>query len=198
MPDTTTAELTDHEYDGIQEYDNPLPGWWSLLFFLSFVFAIGYGVHYHLGGEGPSVQDEYDAQAAEVFELRFAELGELQPDRTTLLAYMNDPKWLSVGQAVYKANCTSCHGADAQGDIGPNLTDDQWKNVTAIEDIARVIADGAGNGSMPAWRNRLSHVNQIVLTAAYIASLRGSSPADPRAPEGGAIPAWNAAEGHGE
>jgi cytochrome c oxidase cbb3-type subunit III len=191
-----TAELTDHEYDGIREYDNPLPGWWSLIFFLSTVFAIGYGVHYHLGGEGESVEDEYGAEAAAVFELRFAELGELQPDRATLLAYMNDPQWLAVGQAVFKANCVSCHGADAQGDIGPNLTDDSWKNVDHIEDIARVIADGAGNGSMPAWRTRLSHVNQIVLTAAYIASLRGSNPAGGRDPEGDAIPAWDA-EGNG-
>jgi cytochrome c oxidase cbb3-type subunit 3 len=188
------TELTDHEYDGIQEYDNPLPGWWSLVFFLSFVFSIAYGVHYHLGGDGPSVEDEYGAQAAEVFEMRFAELGELQPDRTTLLAYMNDPQWLAVGEAVFRANCVSCHGSAAQGDIGPNLTDDQWKNVDAIEDIARVIADGAGNGSMPAWRNRLSHVNQIVLTAAYVASLRGSAPAEPRAPEGDTIPTWGAGE----
>jgi cytochrome c oxidase cbb3-type subunit 3 len=197
MTDPNTAELTDHAYDGIQEYDNPLPGWWSLLFFLSVVFAVAYTVHYHLGGEGESVEEEYDAQAAEVFELRFAELGELQADRATLLAFMNDPEWLTVGQAVFKAHCTSCHGADAQGDIGPNLTDDAWKNVDHVEDIARVIADGAGNGSMPAWRTRLSHVNQIVLTAAYVASLRGSNPAQPRAPEGDAIPPWDAPPGEG-
>lgn len=185
-----TAELTDHQYDGIQEYDNPLPGWWSMLFFLTAVFAVGYGVHYHLGGNGESVQDEYGEEAAAVFELRFAELGELQPDRATLLAYSNDPKWLAVGQAVFKANCVSCHGAQAQGDIGPNLTDDSWKNVDHIEDIARVIADGAGNGSMPAWRTRFSHVNQIVLTAAYVASLRGSKPEAGKDPEGKVIPAW--------
>lgn len=193
MTDPTPAELTDHAYDGIQEYDNPLPTWWSLLFFFSVIFALLYAVRYHLGGPGPSVHDDYDANAAEVFELRFAELGDLTPDRTTLLAYMDDPKWLAVGQAVFKANCVSCHGAAGQGDIGPNLTDDHWKNVTAIEDIARVISDGAGNGSMPAWRNRLSHVNQIVLTAAYIASLRGSNPANARAPEGSEIVAWKAA-----
>jgi cytochrome c oxidase cbb3-type subunit 3 len=191
MTDPTEAELTDHAYDGIQEYDNPLPTWWSLGFFFSVIFALLYTVRYHLGGPGPSVQDEYDESAAEVFELRFAELGELAPDRATLLKYEADPAWLAVGQAVFKANCVSCHGANGQGDIGPNLTDDHWKNVTAIEDIARVISDGAGNGSMPAWRNRLSHVNQIVLTAAYVASLRGSNPANPRAPEGEPIAAWN-------
>jgi cytochrome c oxidase cbb3-type subunit 3 len=193
MTDPTSPDLTDHEYDGIQEYDNPLPTWWTLLFVFSVVFAVLYAVRYHLGGPGPSVQDEYDASAAEVFELRFAELGALTPDRATLLKYMNDPAWLAVGQAVFKANCVSCHGAAGQGDIGPNLTDDNWKNVTAIEDIARVISDGAADGSMPAWRNRLSHVNQIVLTAAYVASLRGSNPANPRAPEGQAVAAWDGA-----
>lgn len=190
MTDPTQPELTDHNYDGIQEYDNPLPGWWSTLFVLSVVFAGFYGVHFHLGGEGPSVQDEYDAQAAEVFELRFAELGALEPNRETLLKYLNDPKWLTVGQAVFKTNCVSCHGANAQGDIGPNLTDDHWKNVTNVEDIARVIAEGAGNGSMPAWRNRLSHVNQIVLTAAYVASLRGSNPSGGKPPEGNEVQPW--------
>lgn len=191
MTEPTQAELTDHAYDDIQEYDNPLPTWWSLLFFFSVIFALLYAVRYHLGGPGPSVEEEYDESAAEIFQLRFAELGDLAPDRATLLQYKDDAGWLAVGQAVFKANCVSCHGANGQGDIGPNLTDDHWKNVTAIEDIARVISDGAGNGSMPAWRNRLSHVNQIVLTAAYVASLRGSNPANARAPEGAAIPAWN-------
>jgi cytochrome c oxidase cbb3-type subunit 3 len=74
--------------------------------------------------------------------------------------------------------------------VGPNLTDDNWKNVTKLEDIAKVIEVGAANGSMPAWRNRLSHVNLIVLTSAYVASLRGTNPANPKAPEGNPIPPW--------
>jgi cytochrome c oxidase cbb3-type subunit 3 len=72
------------------------------------------------------------------------------------------------------------------------LTDDKWKNVAKLEDIAKVIEVGAANGSMPAWRNRMSHINQLVLTAAYVASLRGTNPANPKAPgpDDKPIPPW--------
>ncbi|MGI9517688.1 MAG: cbb3-type cytochrome c oxidase N-terminal domain-containing protein [Pirellulaceae bacterium] len=183
--------LTDHSYDGIQEYDNPLPGWWTWLFIGSFFFAIFYVVYFHMGegSTGRSIQDQYDRQAAEIFELRFAEIGELDPDEETILQYMNDQKWLAVGRVIYKTNCVSCHGAEGGGLVGPNLTDDHWKNVRKIEDIATVIQDGAANGSMPAWRNRMSHINQVVLTAAYVASMRGSG-ATGKSPEGDPIPPW--------
>lgn len=189
-----TEILTDHSYDGIQEYDNPLPGWWSWLWFGSFVFAIWYLVYYHFGGPGQSVQEEYDANAAEIMNLRFSQIGSLEPTRETILEYMDKPEWLVVGRAVFKTNCVSCHGQDAQGIVGPNLTDDYWKNVEHVEDIARVVLDGAGKGSMPAWRNRLSHINQTVLVAAYIASLRGSDPADGKSPEGERAAPWRAEE----
>ena len=184
--------LLDHNYDGIQEYDNPLPGWWSALFAGSTVFAVLYMLYFHSGVEGRSVHDAYGKEAARVFEKRFAAVGELKADGPTIVAYMNDPKWLAVGEAVFRANCVSCHGQAGEGNVGPNLTDDYWKNVTRVEDIAKVIEEGAANGAMPAWRNRLSHVNQVVLTAAYVASLRGSSPTAGKAPEGVPIEPWGA------
>ena len=55
--------------------------------------------------------------------------------------------------------------------VGPNLTDDYYRNVKKITDIPDVIRDGGANGSMPAWRTRL-HPNEIVLMAAYVAGLR--------------------------
>ncbi len=75
--------------------------------------------------------------------------------------------------------------------VGPNLTDENWKNVRNIEDIAKVIANGAANGSMPAWKNRMSHKNQIVLTAAYVASLRDNPVTGGKPPEGNPIPPWS-------
>ncbi len=183
--------LTDHAYDGIQEYDNPLPGWWSFLFWIAIVFAPLYYFFFHCGMEGRSIHDQYNSQMASIFELRFAEIGELSADRATILQYMNDkPEWLAVGKVVYTTHCVSCHGADGSGLVGPNLTDDYWKNVTRVEDIAKVIENGAANGAMPAWKNRMSHQNQIVLTAAYVASLRGN-PVDGKAPEGKIIAGWN-------
>lgn len=189
MSQESVELLTDHSYDGIQEYDNPLPGWWKWLFGLTTVFAIPYWIWFHLDTPGRSIHEQYQSEMAHIFELRFSEIGELKPDRATILQYMHDPKWLSVGEVTYKTNCVSCHGDRGQGNIGPNLTDDAWKNVLAIEDIARVIDQGAAGGAMPAWGKRLSHKNMIVLTAAYVASLRGKNEPG-KAPEGNVIPPW--------
>jgi len=182
--------LTGHSYDGIQEYDNPLPGWWKFLFWVSIIFSPVYYLYMHAGVEGRSIHDEYNTHMASIFELRFSEIGELSADRETILKYMNEkPEWLAVGKVVYKTNCVSCHGADGSGLVGPNLTDDYWKNVQNIEDIAKVIENGAANGAMPAWKNRMSHPNQVVLTAAYVASLR-KKPVDGKAAEGNKIASW--------
>ena len=179
----------DHTYDGITEYDNPLPGWWSTIFVLTALFAPVYLLYYHGGGDGKSEHEAYEAETARIFTLRFKELGDLTPDRATLVKYKNDPEWLAVGKAVFLAKCVSCHGPEGGGATGPNLTDNHWLHVTNIEDIAKVIENGAANGAMPAWRTRLSHINQIVLTAAYVASLRGSGVAG-LPPKGDEIAPW--------
>ena len=74
--------------------------------------------------------------------------------------------------------------------MGPNLTDNYYKNVHKVEDIVRVIAQGAGNGAMPAWGTRLLP-NEIVLVSAYVASLRDSGEHEGgKLPEGSEIPPW--------
>ena len=105
------------------------------------------------------------------------------------MKYVDDKRWLKVGESVYKQHCVSCHGPDAGGLVGPNLCDVYWKNVKVIDDIAKILENGAGNGAMPAWKTRL-HPNELVLVACYIASLRGSAPAKARAPEGNEIGPW--------
>ncbi|MFT5300236.1 MAG: cytochrome c oxidase cbb3-type subunit 3 [Mariniblastus sp.] len=181
--------LTGHSYDGIQEYDNPLPGWWKFLFWLFIFFAPLYYVYFHFGVDGRTIHDQYDRHMASIVTLKFKEIGDLTADRATITKYMNKPEWLAVGKVVYSTNCVSCHSANGEGNVGPNLTDDNWKNVRHVEDIANVIAEGAANGAMPAWKNRLSHPNLVVLTAAYVASMR-ANPVAGKAPEGPVIPAW--------
>jgi cytochrome c oxidase cbb3-type subunit III len=182
-------ELTDHSYDGIQEYDNPLPGWWKFLFWVTILFSPVYYFYFHAGPDTRTIYGQYEAHKAEVMQVRFKDIGILKGDRETLLDYMKKKEWLSVGQSVFQTNCVSCHGVKAEGVVGPNLTDHQWKSVNRIEDIVKVIEEGAANGAMPAWKKRLSHPNLAVLTAAYIASLR-ENPVPGRAPEGKEIPPW--------
>lgn len=185
MPDD---RLLDHEYDGIREYDNPCPGWWHLLLWGTVVFSVFYFLFFHVGDAGWTLGDTYQKAVAENVKLRFAEIGELKADEATLLRYMQQPDWLAVGAGVYAAQCKSCHAADGSGLVGPNLTDDYYKNVNQLADVAKVVQEGAAAGAMPAWRNRL-HPNEVVLVSAYVASLRGTN-LKGRDQEGKAIPPW--------
>ncbi len=199
MTETTNspaqADLTDHSYDGIQEYDNPLPAWWTWLFAGSVIFSPFYWVYFHSGDQSRTVVAGYNMSVAENLKLQFAEIGQLQPDQDTLLKFMHDPKWIKVGELTFKTHCISCHGNNGEGKVGPNLTDDYWKNVTSLKGIASVIINGANNNAMPAWGNRL-HPNEIVLVSAYVASLRGSDAGqNGKAAEGQLIPAWPEAPG---
>jgi cytochrome c oxidase cbb3-type subunit III len=182
------GQLTGHEYDGITEFDNPIPGWWSWIFFASVVFSVLYYMAYQLGTAGTSVQQAYDNALTANLRLQFEEIGTLTPDEPTILKYINDTKWLPVGRKVFEGNCASCHGKDGEGLVGPNMTDDHYKNIKRIGDFATVIQHGAANGAMPAWQNRL-HPNEIVMVAAYVASLRGQNK-EGRQPEGDVIPPW--------
>ena len=184
------ALLTGHSHDGILVYDNPVPNWWKLLFVACILFG-GLSFLFHISGQkGRSVHEQYDKHLNSVFTARFKGI-KLTADRATILEYMNDkPEWLAVGKATYQANCVNCHGANGGGLVGPNLTDDYWKNVRSVEGIAKVLQNGAGNGAMPAWGNRFSHPNQLVLTAAYVASLR-ENPVKGKGPEGVKISDWN-------
>ncbi len=181
--------LVGHAFDGIQEYDNPLPGWWKWLFVGSIVYSLLYLPYYHFGAPGRSVAEKYDVALGENMRLQFAEIGELKPDEATLVRMMNDPGWVKVGESVYRTNCASCHGIDGGGIVGPNLADEHFKNVREITDILRVVQNGAAAGAMPAWKNRLV-MNEQILVSSFVASLRGTSPANPKGPEGNIIPPW--------
>jgi cytochrome c oxidase cbb3-type subunit III len=182
--------LTGHIYDGIQEYDNPLPGWWVGLFVLPIVLSPFYYAYYHFGVAGRSMHDEYKVAVADNLRQQFAELGELKPTRETLLKYLDDRRWLAVGESVFKVQCVSCHGTNGEGKVGPNLCDEVWKHAYRIEDVAKVIETGAAGKAMPAWGARLNP-NELVLVTCYVASLRGSNPPGPvRPPEGKSVPPW--------
>ncbi len=183
-------ELTGHSYDGIEEFDNPLPGWWKWLFVATILFCFPYVIFYHSGIESRTPQGRFAVAMAANARLQFAEIGELVGDRPTLVKYANERSWLNVGKSVYQTHCVSCHRADGGGLVGPNLTDEHYKNVKQIEDIYTVIFKGAGGGAMPAWNNRLAQ-NEMVLVAAYVASIRGTEPGGtPRPAEGNVIPPW--------
>ena len=172
--DAQHGPLTSHEYDGIREYDNPTPGWWFMIFAISFVWACGYWVRYEMNTTPPTIQQDWEDEVAEVNKAVFAKLGNLQPDQETMLSLAGNADWMRVAESLFRSNCIACHGRQGQGDVGPNLTDDSYKNVKVITDIPRVIREGANNQAMPAWRARLNE-NEIILVGSYVSSLRGKN-----------------------
>ena len=143
-----------------------------------------------MGHQGWSIHEAYETDVADNLRLQFADIGELEQDASTLLELVNNQKLIPIGKAAFKGNCVSCHAADGSGLVGPNLTDDHWKNVRKIGDILEVVNNGAANGAMPGWKNRL-HPNEIVLVSAYVASLRGQFLTSKRGSEGDVIPQWS-------
>ena len=178
-----------HDYDGIEELNNPLPRWWLATFYGAIIFAVAYYAYFQLG-PGPS-QDETLARRMESVrsaqsaaeEARTA--GDANIDVAALLA---DPAALEVGKKQFTEKCAICHGANGQGSIGPNLTDDYW--IHSKGDMAGILQsfrNGFPEKGMPPWGPLIPEDEQPKL-AAYVMSLRGTNPADAKAPEGEYVP----------
>lgn len=187
-------KLLDHDCDGIREYDNPMPFWWGALFWASIILSIPYFAYYHLGGVGPTLADDYQREVGLFYEMQASRLGNLEPDAATIVSLSRDPKKMLAGRNMFLANCATCHAPDGGGRTGPNLADDSYLNVRSPEDVFRVIRDGVPSKGMPDWGKRYSEP-QLVLLSAYVASLRGTSPASPKEPQGSPIPPWEEAAG---
>lgn len=180
-------QVFDHEYDGIREYDNPLPRWWVTLWVLSIVFAFPYILYYHVG-VGPSIYDNLEAENAAFAAMLLDTYGELAVDEGTILTFMHDETAMAGISGLFKGKCAQCHLADGSGNVGPNLTDDHWVNVTQVTDISQIMIDGLATKGMPAWGDRLTET-QIVLLSAYVAGLR-NDPIEGKPAEGDLLPPW--------
>lgn len=185
------ASQNDFTIDGIEQLEAPFPKWWKRIFLSTLLFCPAYMLFFHIGAPGRSMADAYDRALERNTRLQFEQIGLLEPDSSTIMEYMEKSNWVNVGKVVFKKNCVSCHGRNGEGNVGPNLTDDVYKNVRHLEDVATVILEGAKNNAMPAWKDKL-HQNDIVLVAAYVASLRGTDVSGGKGPEGSKIDEWSA------
>lgn len=175
--------VLDHEYDGIQEYDNPMPRWWVNVFWATFVFSLGYLFHYHLTGKGTSVSESYalDVQHAREEEARRA-LGD-KVSEESLAKLMLDANLMADAKKTFDQNCGACHSDQGKGLIGPNLTDDYWLHGEGtLMNIHDVVADGVTAKGMPAWGRQLSPM-ELRKVVAYVGTLRGKR-LQGKAPEG--------------
>ena len=176
--------LLDHDYDGIKELDNNLPPWWVYLFYICIAFAVIYLVRFEIMG-GDNQETELKNEMAQA-QKEIAEYKKTAPDTMdeNSVTLLTDAADLSAGKEIFMANCVACHRADAGGQIGPNLTDDQWILGGGIKNIFHTLMNGGRDGKgMISWKGTLKP-KQMQEVASYVISLQGSNPKDPKAPEG--------------
>lgn len=188
-------ETTGHSWDGIEEFNNPLPRWWLYTFYATIVWAIGYTILYPawplvkqatpgiLGYNtraevAEEIQRFEDANAGLVAKLESVELAAITDD-PDLHNYA-----VQGGAAVFKTWCAQCHGSGAAGVQAsgyPNLLDDDWLWGGSIDDIHYTVTNGIRNESddahyseMPAFgRDQLLEPAQIDQVVAFVQSLSG-------------------------
>jgi cytochrome c oxidase cbb3-type subunit 3 len=118
---------TGHNYDGIRELDNFVPGWFTAAFVASIIFAIVYMWQYHIAKVSPLSGEEYrlEVEAADLAHQQYLKTAGSSVDENSL-ALSTDKADLDEGKKIFTANCAACHLADGGGLQGPNLTDNNW------------------------------------------------------------------------
>lgn len=179
---TDLNKLRHQAYDGIQEYDNDLPRWWVWLFWITIIYGTVYAVWFHAPST-PTPRESLETSLAELKSLQRASAPAGEIDEAGLLKLVTEQSIIAQGAQVYAGKCAACHGPDGQGLVGPNLTDAFWIHGGSVVDIRNVILNGVVEKGMLAWRGILSD-QEVNAAVAFIWSIRGTAPANPKAPEG--------------
>lgn len=164
---------TGHIWDGITEYDTPLPRWWISMFLILTVVALGYWVLYpglgtfkglldtNQAKEVRADQEKIEAMVRPVFQ-KYAEM--------PIEDIAKDDEARAIGQRLFLNNCAQCHGSDAQGSPSfPNLTDNSWLWGGEPEKILQTITNGR-RGIMTAHKTLMTPA-QASDVAQYVRSL---------------------------
>lgn len=152
------GQTTGHIYDGIEEYDNPLPRWWLFLFYITIIFSIIYLILYpglgnYKGLLGWNQIAQYDNEIKQSDD-KYLPLFKHYAGQS-IEQLQSQPDALQMGQSIFTNVCFGCHGADGRGALGfPNLADNDWLYGGDPEQIKKSILQGRA-GIMPAWQASL-------------------------------------------
>jgi len=167
---------TGHEWDGIEELDNPLPMWWVGMFVATIVFSLAYLIYYpglgNFQGAGNwTSTNQHNAQVARHdarFAPLYAELGAMDEE---MLAH--DRRGMQVGRRLYLNHCSTCHGVNASGSLGfPDLTDDEWIWGGDYDAVRTTISKGR-IAQMVGWGPALGDEG-VANVANYVLQLSGN------------------------
>jgi cytochrome c oxidase cbb3-type subunit III len=181
------SETTGHVYDGLEEYNNPLPRWWLYMFYLTIIFGLGYFALYPGFGNvkgylGWSQQSQYgeemkdtDAKYNPIYN-KYAAMPVSQ--------IIKDDEAQKIGKRLFLNYCSVCHGTDARGSRNfPNLTDSDWLYGGNFDEIQTTVLNGRGGimppkGGLPMTDDELDNMVQ------YVMSLSGRKVDEAKAAQG--------------
>ena len=217
---------TGHVWDGIQEFNNPLPRWWVWTFYLTILFAIGYTIAFPawpmltratqgvIGSNqrlvvAADIQAWDDRNAAIRDKLVAADVNAIPADPALKDFAVN------AGRAVFNTNCIQCHMREGQGNRTggyPTLSDNDWLFGGTMEAIVTTVTHGIRNTTdpdarnvglvMPAWSHEDAPVQltgeQISQVVNYVLKISGQTADEALATPGAQIYADNCVACHGE
>ena len=194
------VKTTGHSWDGIEEYNNPMPRWWFWMFVCMILFSAGYLVVYPGLGDYKGVfnwtsHNQYEREVAAADKTVNALYGKYSKMKVEDVA--KDQAAMTIGKNLFATYCIQCHGSDAQGARGfPNLTDSDWIYGGTPEKIHETIANGR-IGAMPKWGTNLG-TDGVKDVAHYVMSLsKGRAHDEDRASRGKEIFQANCVACHG-
>jgi cytochrome c oxidase cbb3-type subunit III len=199
-PAPGSTATTGHTWDeDLAEYNNPLPRWWSWLFYLTIVFAIAYLILYPGLGSWPGTlgwsQISQLEQENAVADRQFGPLYE-RFAATDVESLSRNPEAMAIGQKLFLNSCAQCHASDAAGSRGfPNLTDRDWLWGGEPKTIKTTITDGR-TGTMPSFGPALGDQGVKDVTH-YVMSLSGLTSDSLRKARGEPLFKANCAACHG-
>lgn len=160
-----------HNYDGITEYNNPMPGWWVWLFYATIAWSVFYAA-----ALGLDLMDGRDQQLAKdqqyVAELRSSvDQGEsIEVTEEVLAEFLDDSEQQAAGERTFMTRCASCHGVEGEGGIGPAFRADLDESERTPFERFEIVRDGIAEGGMPAHENLMS-ASDMAAVVAFIESL---------------------------
>ena len=190
------GESMGHSFDGIEELNNGLPKWWTIMFVVTILFGLGYLALFPGLGNFPGLLNwtsankqitslaeskeavanpkgmvQYDREVQKANE-KYAPLFEAFAQQPVhQLAYNQDA--IKIGKRLFLQNCSQCHGSDAKGTTGfPNLTDSDWLWGGSPEAIKHTLMEGR-IAAMPSWEAALGGDEGVEAMVEYVASLSG-------------------------
>lgn len=184
--------LREHEFDGIQEFDQKLPNWWLFTFYTAIVFFVCYWFAYYGTTLVKSPQQLVKENIIAVQELKLKEDAKTVStldDSRLVHEWATDNGRVMAGEAVFAKHCIPCHGADLSAtQSGPNntvvklpgrpLTDHKWENpyggkpmgiFNLINKGTPAESPGYNGARMEVWGQKLTAL-EIAQVVSYIVS----------------------------